>query len=109
MPCINSPFFARHSPGFFLAWPRIVAMPAPLLSPDSLHWHCESSEAARPIQEAIMQRPETILPITKQQSRTINDTKATDRYRHRLLIDSLLADRKHQKELQEVWDERSTG
>ncbi|WP_252108810.1 MULTISPECIES: hypothetical protein [unclassified Halomonas] len=56
-----------------------------------------------------MQRPETILPITKQQSRTINDTKATDRYRHRLLIDSLLADRKHQKELQEVWDERSTG
>lgn len=51
-----------------------------------------------------MQRPETILPITKQQSRAINDAKGASRYRQRLAIDTLLADRKHQKQLREVWE-----
>lgn len=53
-----------------------------------------------------MQRPETIQPITKQQSRTINDEKGSSRYRHRLAIDSLLADRKLEQQLSEVWDEK---
>ncbi|MBZ5486940.1 hypothetical protein HW452_05310 [Halomonas aquamarina] len=51
-----------------------------------------------------MQRPETVLPITKRQSRAINDTKAAGRYRHRLAIDSKLADQKLTKQLREVWE-----
>ncbi|MGP8291785.1 hypothetical protein ACT3OH_16090 [Vreelandella zhanjiangensis] len=52
------------------------------------------------------QETETIVPITKQQSRTINDEKGSSRYRHRLAIDSLLADRKLEQQLSEVWDEK---
>lgn len=52
---------------------------------------------------------ETILPITKQQSRTINDEKGSSRYRLRLAIDSLHADRKLQQQLGEVWDEKESA
>lgn len=54
----------------------------------------------------MQQDPKIILPITKQQSRTINDTKASGRYRHRLAIDAKLADRKLEQQLREVWDEQ---
>ncbi len=51
---INS-LLARAQRAFLMAWQRIVAMPALLPYPDSLHWHCERREAARTTQEALWQ------------------------------------------------------
>ncbi|MGE6778232.1 hypothetical protein ACQKFL_11390 [Vreelandella titanicae] len=48
---------------------------------------------------------EPILPITKSQRRALNDEKGSSRYAKRTAIDSLLAERKLQKQLREVWDE----
>ena len=45
-------------------------------------------------------------PITKEQSRRINDRIASfDRYRHRLRIDQRLQDRRLKRKLAEVWDD----
>tara|TARA_R110001599_G_scaffold275738_1_gene476987 strand:- start:119 stop:424 length:306 start_codon:yes stop_codon:yes gene_type:complete len=62
------------------------------------------AEAARQIMEVIMQQ-EPILPITKSQRRALNDEKGSSRYAKRTAIDSLLAERKLQKQLREVWDD----
>lgn len=80
----------------------LVAMPVPLHPFSPATALREQTEAARPFLEIDMQQ-QPILPITKYERRAINDKRAVDRYRRRLAIDSLLADRKLEKQLQEVW------
>lgn len=77
-------------------------MPVPLL-PFSLIALALRAEAARLIVEIIMQQ-EPILPITKSQSRTLNDKKGSSRYMRRPAIDKLLAERALHKQLKEVWE-----
>ncbi|MCC5904067.1 MAG: hypothetical protein JJT87_19320 [Halomonas sp.] len=45
-----------------------------------------------------------ILPITKQQSRVINDERGSSRYASRRDIDKWLSERKLKRELREVWE-----
>lgn len=52
----------------------------------------------------MQERSIPILPITKQQSRVLNDERGSSRYKRRLDIDNVLAERKLHHQLKEVWE-----
>lgn len=63
----------------------------------------EITAECRGTKESLMESTK-ILPITKQQSRSLNDRKASRLYSKRLLIDQSVDESRVMKQLREVWE-----
>ncbi|WP_404377848.1 PA3496 family putative envelope integrity protein [Vreelandella aquamarina] len=87
-----------------MAWPRIVAMPALLPYPDSLHWHCESCRGSAHYTGGFMETLPT-KAITKGELNSRNDKAAAVHYSKRREIDLRNERRALQRQIGEVWDD----